>query len=137
VNLDFLDDYFNLSLTQIANTCREILQEAIQSEVYDKYNPTKYERTYQLLNNVRVDIKNGFTYVYVNTGNMKYTSNSKSGEDFTSAVPFVINYGHNINGQGGKFMYDYYPSRDYMRVAKERIERELGVTVEIINNELV
>jgi len=34
-------------------------------------------------------------------------------------------------------MYDYYPSRDYMRVAKERIERELGVTVEIINNELV
>jgi len=137
VNLDFLDDYFNLSLTQIANTCREILQEAIQSEVYDKYNPTKYERTYQLLNNVRVDIKNGFTYVYVNTGNMKYTSNSK--QEVSSWIPYWVEHGHNNNssGQGGKFMYDYYPSRDYMRVAKERIERELGVTVEIINNELV
>ena len=132
--MDFLDDYFNLSLTQIANTCREILQEAIQSEVYDKYNPTKYERTYQLLNNVRVDIKNGFTYVYVNTGNMKYTSNSK--QEVSSWIPYWVEHGHSSNN-GDRFYYDQAPSRDYMRIAKERIERELGVTVEIINNELV
>lgn len=135
MSLDFLDDYFNLSLTQVANTCREILQEAIQSEVYDKYNPKVYERTYQLLNNVRVDIKNGYTYVYVNTGNMKYTSNSK--QEVSSWIPYWVEHGHNYSGQNGRFMYDYYPSRNYMRVAKERIERELGVTVEIIDNELV
>jgi len=137
--MDIIDNYYELTLKQIANSCKEILEDAIQSEVYDKYSPKVYDRTNQLRDNVRVDVKNGFIYVYVNTGNMKYSSNSKNShkQDISKWIPYWINYGHNIGGQGGNFMYDYYPSRNYLQKAKERIEKELGFEVEIIDNELV
>lgn len=129
-----IENYYNSELAKIANRCKEILEDAIQSEVYDKYSPTSYERSFQLRDNVEVDIKNGYIYVYVNTGNMHYWSNNSKGEDVTAWVPYWINYGHNISESGGIFMYDYYPSRNYIQVAKERIQNELGLDVEIINN---
>lgn len=131
-----IENFYNEQIERIANRCREILEDSIQSEVYDKYTPLVYNRTYQLLDNIRTDIKDGSIYVYVNTGNMHYDSNNKEGIDYTNWVPYWVNYGHNRDILGGKFMYDYYPSRNYIQVAKERIEQELGLSVEIIENEI-
>ena len=130
---DDINKYYEIELRKVANRCREILQDAIQSELYDKYTPKSYDRTYQLLNSVRTDIKDGYLYVYVNTGNLNYKSNVPNNNYPASKwTPYWTNYGHN-KSIGGKFMYDNYPSRSYLQVAKERIKRELGLDIEIMS----
>jgi hypothetical protein len=132
-----IEKYYNNELKKIANRCKEILEECIDSEVYDKYTPHFYERSYQLRDNVEVNIKGDYIYVYVNTGNMYYESNKPNVQYPASQwVPYWVNYGHNTD-KGGVFMYDNYPSRNYIQVAKERIKNELGVDVEIIENDSV
>jgi hypothetical protein len=132
-----IEKFYENELRKIANRCKEILEDCIQSEVYDKYQPHVYERSYQLLNNVEVEIRDGCLYVYINTGNMHYESNKENSSYPASQwTPYWVNYGHNRDVPGGTYMYDYYPTRDYMRVGKERIEKELGLTVQIMNNEV-
>lgn len=128
-----LERELNNYLKNIQNRCREILQDSIQSEVYDKYKPKVYERTYQLLNNVRTEIKNNVLYVYVNTGNMHYEANSPKGMDITKSVPFYVNYGHNNSNNPEPFMYNSYPSRNFIEETKRRIEEEFNCQVEIMN----
>lgn len=129
-----LSNEINLTLKQLENRCVEILQECILSEVYDKYKPNEYDRTYQLYNNVRSEIKDDTLYVYINTGNLNYEANSPKGRNVSKYVPYWINYGHNNDKHPFPFMYNTYPSRNFIERAKERIENELGLKVDIMND---
>ena len=120
----------NDNINVIVNRCKEIVEEEIDRKIYDIYDPKQYLRTNQMRNSVRTDVRNGVLYVYINTGNMHYED--FYGNDQTKYVPYWLEYGHNSNNYN-KFMLFQYPSRGYMSTAKERIKRELGLEVELID----
>lgn len=125
-----LDAEISYNIKTIINRCKEIVEEEIDKKIYDIYMPQQYLRTNQMRDNVRTDIKNGMLYIYINTGNMHYED--FYGNDVTKYVPYWLEYGHNSDNYN-KFMLFQYPSRGFMRSAKERIKKELGLEVELIS----
>jgi len=123
---------YNKELIKIQNRCKEILEEEIDRQLYDKYEPKTYTRTYQLRDNVETEIRNGELYVYINTGNTHYED--FRGNDVSKYIPLWTNYGHNSSNYE-QFMLFQYPTRGYIETSKRRIEQELGVEAMVIGGE--
>jgi hypothetical protein len=125
---------FKIYLKSIQKRCVEILQEEIYTSLYLKYEPTQYERTFQLLQNIisESDLKDGAIYIHLDEENSVYTS-AVDGSPQTENIPFLLNYGH-TDGTGIDNMYHNYPARYFMEKAARRIRKELGVRVAIIKD---
>ena len=119
---------------KIKNRCKEILQDSIQSELYDQYTPNVYQRTRQLINSIKVDIIDDILYVYIDENELHYKTNSstKTDAEVSKLVPYYVNYGHNNHNNPLPYMYNTYPSRNFILKAKQQIETEFGIPVEII-----
>lgn len=121
-----------LGLKKIKNRVIQIFKECIQEQLYDRYSPEEYNRTYQMLESVDVIVKGDSIIVFNNPDLM--TKGYESAVDGTDVTQYITTFlqGHddssNINN-----MYHHYPQANYLEVAKERIESELGLKCEIIN----
>lgn len=131
----------NNLLNDILNDCVSIVQDCIQEYVYDFYSPTWYERTNNLKDSVKGEVKNGVLYIYHDNNMLDYKSQYKSlVGDISPLIPYIIDYsGHQArNYIGDNNMFNYYPSfganmgRKYLDVAKSRIKSKYDVDVEII-----
>lgn len=113
----------------------KLFRQAIQSEVYDKYHPKEYKRTYQLRNKVAISLDKNTIYVYCDVASMNYTSAINFMRDVSYAVPWFIQEGHNRNIPKPKPMYDIYPARHFLEKARELIQNEYPfLKVEIKND---
>jgi len=128
-----------IKLEEIKVRCMEILREEIFYRVYQAYPPKEYDRTFQLIDKIIIDVNTTGLFIHWDTNNMSYYSarNRKYYPDdyVTERVPGWINRGHfNTDRISPIPMFDIYPARNFMKSAKERIETELGLAVEIIDN---
>lgn len=118
-------------LKSISIRCKEILQEEIYLKVYSAYDPTEYERTYQLLESIAIDITtDGSIRLFFD--DVLYWSNVDF-SDQSEHVPFYVNYGHK-DDTGIKNMYHDYKGRRFMESAARRIKAEFGVRVAIMKD---
>lgn len=132
-DLDFeMQQILQQELNRISERIKAIFIECIEQEIYDRYTPSWYDRTYQLKNNVEIEINDGSILVYVNPDNMDYYSAYNRERDVTEAVPWFLTQGHKDN-TGINNWFHNYPKSNYLEVAKERIQNELGLECEIIN----
>lgn len=122
------------NLMDIAIKCRRIMQDCIQKVVYEAYEPVEYERTYQLIDNVDYKIDGNNLYIFINTGNMHYTS-AVDGRNVTKLVPWLIDHTGHMDGTGIRNMYHYYSERKFLEETAKEIKRRLGFEVEIIKTE--
>lgn len=121
-----------LGLQRIKSRVIQIFKESIQQELYNRYNPEDYDRTYQMLESVDVIVKGNSIIVYNNPDLM--TQGYKSAVDGTDVTPYITKFlqGHDDSSSINN-MYHHYPQANYLEVAKQRIESELGLKCEIIN----
>jgi hypothetical protein len=128
-----IKEYQNQYLKKIQNDLQELFKQAIEEAVYDQYSPTVYERTYQLRDRFGVKFQGDKLIIYNDTDNMNYAS-AVDGRDVTGLVPYIINTGHS-DDTGINNMYHNYPSRNFLSLAKEMINRKYPeLKVEIISD---
>jgi len=111
-----------LDLKTIQSRLEQLLKDSIMSEIYSKYSPTTYVRTYMFLESVRAYVNDmGEIYVYsdVNTG---YYS-AVSGEDVSSSISGWLEGGHSDN-TGINNQYHNYTPRLYLEKAYSLIKSE-------------
>jgi hypothetical protein len=140
--------YYTSQLENIADDIEEILQDAIQTNVYDYYKPSWYERTNSLKDSIRSEVKNvngiPTLYVYIDTDLLNYNSAYDS-KNVSTEVPFWIESGHNArnylptNSNGEQFYNEFhaYEGRRYLEEAYEEINRKygsMGLNINIIND---
>lgn len=127
--------YLQLEMKKIAIDCKRILQECVERDVYEKYQPIEggYDRTYNLLTNIDFKVEGNTLYVYNNTSGSNYTD--MYGNNVSEMIPEWINYGHKKEGKPNNMFWNY-PARHYLEDAKRIIEnkyKDMGVIVEIVN----
>lgn len=121
-------------LRGISIRCKQILQEEIYLKVYNAYNPKEYERNYQLLESINIDIQtDGSIRLFFD--DVLYWSNVDF-SDQSEHVPFYVNYGHK-DDSGIHNMYHDYGGRRFMESAARRIRAEFGVRVAIIKDRTI
>lgn len=138
-----LDKETERYLNSIKVEVAEILKLAIYQRVYQSYRPNTYIRTYQLYNQIKIELrKNGkqsVLLVLIDTDKMAYES-AVSGNDVTNAVPYFVEEGHEAHnytppkGTENNMFHRYMPSREYLELAQVLIEQRLGIKVEIIKD---
>lgn len=120
-------------LLSIQDDCKELLEDAIQTEVYDAYDPIEYERTYALNNSVNSHINtDDELYVFTDTNEGLYYS-AVDGRDVSVAVPHFVNSGHTDN-TGINNQYHNYEGRNFLEKAKELIDKKFGCDCEVIDD---
>lgn len=132
-----LEQEFKKYLKSIQKRCVEILQEEIYTSLYTSYEPTSYQRTFQLLENIisEIDMTDGSIYVRLDTDNSVYYS-AVDDSSQTDNVPFYVNYGHK-DGTGINNKYHNYEGRHFVEKAAKRIKKELGIRVKIIKDQSI
>lgn len=134
--MDWLDEQikksFNQQLNSIKDRVREIFKEALNQDIYNRRNPSEYDRTYQLLDAINVEIKDDSLIVFIDSDILNYTS-AVDGRSVSSAVPRFLR-GHDDSSNIDNW-YHHYPKSNYLETAKEMIESELGLRCEIIDEE--
>jgi len=113
-----------LYLESIKKRVEELMKEAIQSEIYDNYNPTVYQRTYTFLNSVVATINPEgelFVHVDLNEGDQYYSLVDGSPQYLN--LNNFIESGHS-DSTGINNMYHNYPARNFLEKASELISQE-------------
>lgn len=123
----------SFDLNEIREELIALFKEALEITVYSAYSPSVYERTYMLLNSVKVteDLLTGDLYVFsdLNTG---YYS-AVTGEDVSKNLNGWIEYGHHDGGTG---MYHDYNGRGFLEKAEELIKAKFPeLKIEIVSDE--
>lgn len=112
-----------------------LLQESIEICVYQYYTPKVYTRNFDLLNDIDFKFEGNKIVIYLNSREMDYRS-FVDGSDVSDYVSQWVESGHNddsiIQSQ-----YHHYEGRNYLEYAKELIEDEYGLEVEIIKDEFI
>ena len=103
------------SMPEVGKELEEIMKEEIQTQVYDAYNPSTYERTKQLLNSVET------TNVNDNSVEVSWRDNG----DWTSYAGKLMYVIHGLEmgktyGRGG-----YRPSTDLVGESTRRANNEI------------
>lgn len=140
--MDSLDEaYFNeimgnnliTDITTIQKRLEELFKEAVQSEVYDYYNPIEYERSYMFLNSIKSHVNaDGDIYIYSDINSGYYSA--VTGEDVSQYISGWIERGHS-DGKGTGQYHSYEP-RLYLEKARAIIEAEFPMlNVEIIEDD--
>jgi hypothetical protein len=111
-------------LQLIQEDAEQILREAIQSRVYDYYQPTYFTpRGSQLKDNVkselRVSMVGDTLYVYVDTTALDFESHY-SMENVSNLVPKWVNEGH-MDETGIDNQFHSYEGRQYLQEALEEL----------------
>jgi len=104
------------------------LTEAIWDNVYTKYKPEEYIRTYELLHSVSSSFKiTGDTIeikVFCDPDKMHHIANKPYG--MPVFVPVLLDGGHTQDGyEGTNDMYHDYPKRDFLNKAIKQIENDM------------
>jgi hypothetical protein len=123
-------------LELVQERVKEIFQESLDDGLYDIYNPSVYHRNYSLRDSVttHIDTENNILYVYPNINEGIYYS-AVTGEDVSQYVAdWILVTGHH-DGSSVDNMYHNYDARNVLQIAKQKIEKEFGFDVEIIDNE--
>jgi len=123
----------NIDLSEMKDELINLFKEALETTVYSAYSPSFYERTYTLLNSVRVteDAVTGNLYVFsdLNTG---YHS-AVTGEDVSKDINKWIEYGHHDGGSG---MYHDYNGRNFLEKAEQLIKAKFPeLKIEIVSDD--
>lgn len=131
-----IEEYIHDTLEEFQDKINQIFKDALNSELYNIYTPNTYERNYNLLNSVKthIDYNNNSLYVYCDINEGMYFSNV-TGEDVGQYLSdWLMGTGHHDNSS---IMNEYhnYNFRDVLQVAKDRIESETGLEVEIVDND--
>lgn len=121
-------------LEEMQEQINEIFKSCLESELYDFYSPNTYERTYRLLDSVKthIDYSENVLYVYCDINEGMYFS--VNGEDISKDLTTFLFEGHTDN-TGIQNEYHSYEQRQVLEVAKQRIESETGLEVEIVDEE--
>lgn len=128
-----IQNEMNLYIKNIQKRCEQILREEIGRLIYDSYSPSQYERTFSLLESVDSKVtEDGSLLVYINEGALDYFS-VVDGSNQSKNVPFYLNYSHQ-DSTGINNMYHNYPARNFIESSAERMSKEFGMKVEIIND---
>jgi hypothetical protein len=142
----------------IKDKVRLLLQLAIDKAVYQYYTPYDYNRQGRLkdINNISYKIADDNSYLDVYLDEKKlsgYYSNAgvTLGEDVSKWIPYWIQHGHHndrvpieYQADGKPNQYHHYSTsiykpndinvgRQYLEMAKELIETELGIQVTIVD----
>jgi len=123
IDLEF-QRMMDLYLESIKARVEEIMKDAIQSEIYDKYSPTIYQRTFTFLNSVKAHINpegNIYLYVDINEGSQYYSAVDGSPQ-FMNIGNYLEGGHRDSTGYGGEY-HDYKP-RLYLEKASELISKE-------------
>lgn len=131
-----IQEFINNTLEEFQNKINDIFKDVLNSELYNFYQPNTYERNYNLLNSVRdyIDYNNNSLYVYCDINEGMYFSNV-TGEDVGKYLSeWLMGTGHH-DKSGIMNEYHNYNVRDVLQVAKDRIESETGLEVEIVDND--
>jgi hypothetical protein len=118
-------------LKSVEQRCVYLYKKALIDRVYSVLNINAsddyhYFRTRKLIDSVRSRYENGVITIYHDLDSIEYLNYNRT-IVVTEQVPYWVNYGH-----GG--IWDYQ-ERKFLELAKEYIENELGVTVQIVNPE--
>ena len=110
-------------LKEIVEYGENILRKNIQELVYNSYNPTTYNRTFDLIGSIGhvFSIDNGI--IYFNASNIGHT-NSK-GSNVGSYTPKWIDEGHE-DSTGIDNMFHNYPARDFIDKTITMLEQKYG-----------
>ena len=115
---------------EASNRMVEIVKEHIDSDVYDKYNPTEYKRTKDLKNSVQktIDSGSGDILITIDHDDDKLNYESILGQEvYQQGIPIMIEKGkiHPLFGGG----FSYLQPRPYMHNSEEEIKKNLDKIV--------
>lgn len=131
-----MKEYINDTLEEFKNKINEIFKDSLNIGLYNIYTPSTYERTYNLINSVRtyIDYNNNNLYVYCDVNEGTYFSNVTN-EDIGQYLPeWLMDTGHNDNTMIDN-EYHNYEVRSVLGIAKNRIEYETGLVVDIVDKD--
>lgn len=117
---------------KIEKRAKEIFIECIHEYLYDRYEPTWYDRTFQLEDSVTTEIQGYSILVYIDTDKLDYFSAYDRNRNVSIAVPFWLTATGHHDDTGINNWFHNYPASDFLEVAFERISKELGVKCEMI-----
>lgn len=129
-------------LISIQNRVQELFKDAIQESVYDVSNNTMtwWERTENFKNAVNLQYdSDGALIVYVDTNQLdyySYVSFQKTDVEVSNFLPMWLEEGHSSDKTNQYGMYAEYTGRQYLELAKEKINNEFpDLKIEILKNE--
>lgn len=120
----------------IEDRIKEIYKEAIQSNVYDFYDPSVYERTYTFINSVKthINFETGAMTVYSDLNGEDY--DYPSAVDGTSQSDNIANFLDGGHHDGGTGEYHNFDARNYLQEAASMIQTEFpDLIIRILHNE--
>jgi len=117
----------------IAEKAKNQLIESVNKNLYERRDPTTYERTYQLVNSITLsDIKIDSTgkisfEIFFDNSKMHHTS-VVSGTEYWNGkkinVPYLVNDGH-YNSNGSIPWFDDYPGAFFIEDSIEKIRQDI------------
>jgi hypothetical protein len=141
-NDDFLDSQIQGQLKQYLNSVLIDLQrmwyDTVTELVYEAYSPKVYQRTDQLRDKFKVEIKDNTIYAYVDSDNMEYksiTGKSIPGD----YVAHFVSVGHDTVApfEGDYDMFNHYPPRRIFEIYYNRVKENYPeLQIELVQDEL-
>jgi|GEM_PF-3863874 len=125
---ELFEEYILLELSrqlkEIVEDAEEILRKNVQSEVYNSYNPLKYNRTFDLYTSIEhvFSIDNGI--VYFNANNIGHTNSNN--EKVGMYTPKWIDKGHSDSTGIDNMYHNYNPPRNFIDKTIEELEQKYG-----------
>jgi hypothetical protein len=133
-----LENQIDVYLNQIKDDIKRTWSDTVQSEVYDIYDPVKYERTNQLRDMVTSKIEGNVLYVYADTDKMNYYSFERKDYPVNpEAVIHFVDVGHDTTApfEGDYDNFNHYPPRHFLQIFGERVQNKYpDLKVEIVRD---
>jgi hypothetical protein len=121
-------------LDSIRDRVIELYKQAIQNKLYNYYTPNTYDRTYDYLNSVNVQIVNNKLYVFADMNEGMGHYSTVTGEDESANINNWVINGHNDDSNVYN-EYHHYEGRDILDYAQELIQSEFpDLQVKIMND---
>lgn len=130
-----IQQYEKEYLDKVKDSLIHLFQESIEICVYQYYNPKVYMRTFNLLNDIDFKFEGNKLVIYSNSREMDYRSYVDD-SDVSNYVSEWVESGHNDNTIG-QSQYHHYEARNYLEYAKELIENEYELKVEILTGQFI